>query len=374
MFSAVISDLEDVTSPTGEIITTYIVTVTYGSRSHTVGKRYSAFKALHAVAKSSISREYKFPNKSLFSNSAQSTKDRRKAGFDELLQLLVAQTPLLGEAEEFLGISERLVKSLAIRSKARIASLSSPSSVGSIGSSFALQSPISEADESSDAGMGDMDMGMEGICGPTGLQSPSQVRHVYQPLPLQMPEVGSSTQLTRASAPASASTSAPSTSGSASTTERQTRASREEEVLLRSRSDGLGVGLRSGQGGRGHSRSWISADESPDPPAMPLVGDSVRASTSTSASFSARQRDAEEAEAAVVTSLRAQLQPLFLNSLLFLVAPLYLLLVVVGAVDVSSSQPQDLLATLLLLTLVCALLRVQVLKGKARRQAGIGGD
>ena len=31
---------------------------------------------------------YKFPNISMFSTHAQSTKDRRRAGFDELLKLL----------------------------------------------------------------------------------------------------------------------------------------------------------------------------------------------------------------------------------------------------------------------------------------------
>jgi hypothetical protein len=100
------------------------------------------------------------------------------------------------------------------------------------------------------------------------------------------------------------------------------------------------------------------------------VGDSsFRASTATAPhNYSAWQREAEDA---VVGALRAQLQPLFVSSLK-LVAPTYLLLVLMGVVDISSSRPQHLIATCLLLTLVWTLLRVQVLKGEARRKAGIG--
>mmetsp|Transcript_28132 Transcript_28132/g.47337 ORF Transcript_28132/g.47337 Transcript_28132/m.47337 type:complete len:295 (-) Transcript_28132:136-1020(-) len=115
LFTAAVTDHEDVTSSSGEIITNYSITVKYGRRSHVVARRYSEFKDLYLKMRNSIPKDYKFPNKSLFSNSAQYTKDRRVAGFDELLQLLTNQHPLHQEVEKFLGINERTSKSMEIR-------------------------------------------------------------------------------------------------------------------------------------------------------------------------------------------------------------------------------------------------------------------
>ena len=55
---------------------------------------------------------YKFPNKSLFHNSAKFTKERRVRGFDELLKILLELTPrtrsILPELKDFLEIEKHI--------------------------------------------------------------------------------------------------------------------------------------------------------------------------------------------------------------------------------------------------------------------------
>eukprot|EP00598_Pedospumella_elongata_P005549 CAMPEP_0184969710 /NCGR_PEP_ID=MMETSP1098-20130426/2410_1 /TAXON_ID=89044 /ORGANISM="Spumella elongata, Strain CCAP 955/1" /LENGTH=333 /DNA_ID=CAMNT_0027491521 /DNA_START=70 /DNA_END=1071 /DNA_ORIENTATION=- len=109
---------EDVVNSSGEVITKYIVHVKLASSvTYNISKRYSEFKTLFEILKDLIPPDYKFPNKSLFHNSAQATKDRRVRGFDQLLQILLKRKPVPTVIERFLGINERKSKSLQIRSK-----------------------------------------------------------------------------------------------------------------------------------------------------------------------------------------------------------------------------------------------------------------
>jgi hypothetical protein len=49
--------------------------------------------------------QYKFPNKSMFNTAAKFTKERRKVGFDELLQILVQGKEFHVELMEFLELA-----------------------------------------------------------------------------------------------------------------------------------------------------------------------------------------------------------------------------------------------------------------------------
>lgn len=108
---------EDVVNSSGEIITKYIVQVKVTNTTYNISKRYSEFKTLFEIMKDMIPLDYRFPNKSLFHNSAQATKDRRVRGFDQLLQILLSRKPVPTVMERFLGINDRKSKSLQIRSK-----------------------------------------------------------------------------------------------------------------------------------------------------------------------------------------------------------------------------------------------------------------
>lgn len=108
---------EDVVNSAGEILTKYIVHVKINNTTYNISKRYSEFKTLFEIMKDMIPPDYRFPNKSLFHNSAQATKDRRVRGFDQLLQILLSRKPVPTVMERFLGINERKSKSLQIRSK-----------------------------------------------------------------------------------------------------------------------------------------------------------------------------------------------------------------------------------------------------------------
>lgn len=67
-------------------------------------KRYSSFSNLHVALKDRYPEveEYDFPNKSMFNTFSEFTKERRRAGFEGFLQLLVKFDPLPIEVEEFL--------------------------------------------------------------------------------------------------------------------------------------------------------------------------------------------------------------------------------------------------------------------------------
>ena len=97
-----VTDYDDVLSSSGEILTMYMVLVKLSSqKSYFVAKRYSEFKALYEAIRDTypelLPKDYRFPNKSLFSNNAQFTKERRVRGFDELLKLILKNHYVQGQ-------------------------------------------------------------------------------------------------------------------------------------------------------------------------------------------------------------------------------------------------------------------------------------
>jgi hypothetical protein len=117
ILEAHVVDYEDTAQPTGDILTKYTVVVCYGTTTYKIAKRYSEFKTLYDIMLDNIPLDYRFPNKSMFHNNAQATKLRRVTGFDELLQILLEKKPIPQIMERFLGVNERVAKSLQIRSK-----------------------------------------------------------------------------------------------------------------------------------------------------------------------------------------------------------------------------------------------------------------
>jgi len=111
-----VTHFEDYTEPTGEILTKYMVRVLYrptgdGNDSticYMLGKRYSDFKELYLATKDIIPYDYKFPNKSIFNNNAQFTKERRIRGFDELIKHLLRSTEGFVLLKDFIEIEQRL--------------------------------------------------------------------------------------------------------------------------------------------------------------------------------------------------------------------------------------------------------------------------
>ena len=128
IYSVAVASYEDVTSSMGEIVTTYIVQVRFAIRngkffilcfcalkvfyspkqSYILSKRYSDFSSLYISLKDLLPLTYKFPNKSIFNNNSQFTKDRRLRGFDELLKRLLKVDPKGTELQSFLEIPDRL--------------------------------------------------------------------------------------------------------------------------------------------------------------------------------------------------------------------------------------------------------------------------
>ncbi len=104
-----ITHYDDITTPQGEIITMYMVNVQYSTHaSYSLAKRYSDFATLHSILKDVLPSDYKFPNKSLFHNNAQFTKERRIRGFDELLKLLAKHQPFDPNFQAFLEIKQNI--------------------------------------------------------------------------------------------------------------------------------------------------------------------------------------------------------------------------------------------------------------------------
>lgn len=101
-----VTEYDDVTSSSGEILTMYMVQVkTSAKATYFVAKRYSEFKSLYESLKDNLPKDYRFPNKSLFSNSAQFTKERRVRGFDLMLKLLIqSESQLPTELAAFLEL------------------------------------------------------------------------------------------------------------------------------------------------------------------------------------------------------------------------------------------------------------------------------
>ena len=129
IYSVAVSSYEDITSSMGEIITTYIVQVIHAllltlifiyipylmiqvyytpKDSYILSKRYSDFSSLYICLKDYLPQSYRFPNKSIFNNNAQFTKERRLRGFDELLKRLLKSNPKSVEFQAFLEIPERM--------------------------------------------------------------------------------------------------------------------------------------------------------------------------------------------------------------------------------------------------------------------------
>ena len=104
-----VTNFEDLTSSSGEVVTVYIVKVQYShSSSYLLSKRYSDFSDLYGIFKDTLPPQYKFPNKSIFSNGAQFTKERRIKGFDELLKILCGLDPFPTPLIQFLEMEERV--------------------------------------------------------------------------------------------------------------------------------------------------------------------------------------------------------------------------------------------------------------------------
>lgn len=61
---------------------------------------------MYLAVKDSLPSDYKFPNKSLFNNSAQFTKERRARGFEELLRIMQRTSTTRGELRLFLELEE----------------------------------------------------------------------------------------------------------------------------------------------------------------------------------------------------------------------------------------------------------------------------
>lgn len=127
---AEVTGYEDFTTSSGEVITMYMVNVqpiqltsqdsnsySYNNStnnnnkkltSYFIAKRYSEFAVLYNNTKDLIPRlkRYKFPNKSLFNNNSNFTKERRLAGFNELVNILCNMNPLPHEIVRFLDYKD----------------------------------------------------------------------------------------------------------------------------------------------------------------------------------------------------------------------------------------------------------------------------
>lgn len=105
---AEVTHYEDEVLTQGEVITKYIIRVKHDKNSYIIKKRYSDFADLFFALKDLVPEYYRFPNKSVFNNNAQFTKERRVKGFDELLKLLCGQAILPQQLLTFLEIDENL--------------------------------------------------------------------------------------------------------------------------------------------------------------------------------------------------------------------------------------------------------------------------
>eukprot|EP01039_Chlorochromonas_danica_P008380 gene8380-9238_t len=96
----------------GETITVYIIKVEPSDAiAYTIAKRYSDFAQIYATFKDALPPDFKFPNKSLFHNNSQFTKERRLRGFQELLYLLLKYHPTNEKVKEFIRATPQLPSS-----------------------------------------------------------------------------------------------------------------------------------------------------------------------------------------------------------------------------------------------------------------------
>lgn len=135
-----VTDYEDTEYSNGNVITHYIIQVKFDipafcstsssnslqnllNESYTkdsnsitktaykLSKRYSEFKLLYEALQDCIklvAPDYRFPNKSLFSNAKEFTKTRRLKGFHDLLNILSDIRPFPHELEEFIDLNNIL--------------------------------------------------------------------------------------------------------------------------------------------------------------------------------------------------------------------------------------------------------------------------
>lgn len=135
-----VTDYEDTEYSNGNVITHYIIQVkfdipafcstsssnslqnllneSYAKDSNSItktayklSKRYSEFKLLFDALQDCIklvAPDYRFPNKSLFSNAKEFTKTRRLKGFHDLLNILSDIRPFPHELEEFIDLNNIL--------------------------------------------------------------------------------------------------------------------------------------------------------------------------------------------------------------------------------------------------------------------------
>jgi hypothetical protein len=79
-----------------------------GKIVYEIEKRYSEFKNVFLNIKDYLPLDYKFPNKSIFNNSSQFTKERRMRGFEELLHLMQRVESLRDELHFFLELDHHI--------------------------------------------------------------------------------------------------------------------------------------------------------------------------------------------------------------------------------------------------------------------------
>ena len=93
--------------------TAYHVRVTCNGRDWGLLRRYNHFLELHASLRGRYERvaAFDFPNKSKFRTSFKSTKDRRRAGFDDYLAMLCGLSPAPAELYAFLEAHRYLAPS-----------------------------------------------------------------------------------------------------------------------------------------------------------------------------------------------------------------------------------------------------------------------
>jgi hypothetical protein len=94
--------------------------------SHPLGTTVRHFNHLYRSLKDRYPQigQYKFPNKSVFHTFSQFTKERRRSGFEDFLNLVMSLRPIPPEMEDFLEVDDHQISDTA---PAPLAALSEPS-------------------------------------------------------------------------------------------------------------------------------------------------------------------------------------------------------------------------------------------------------
>lgn len=99
ILSAAIGDSRQLLDNKGKLYFAYVIAVVSDTDTWNVDKRYSEFSDFYEELRDDPSSDkidlsgFLFPNKSLFHNSDQKTLERRKAGFQHMLDLVIEQNP-----------------------------------------------------------------------------------------------------------------------------------------------------------------------------------------------------------------------------------------------------------------------------------------